>query len=135
MELRRGDLIEVYWADIYEDVTGNPDNAGLAARISVGYFWDVGKSQGLRCLVTSTTKDNESSDQSGWCCYPFGTILRIKRIRKTRRKNVEASCVWEESSNPDLRVSDDGRTPVPYVTDRESEPAGAGERGDAEKAG
>jgi len=82
MSPTRGDLVEVQWVDIFEDSTGDPENAQLAPRLSVGYFWGRRESQGIDCIVTTTTMD-DANDQNGWCCYPEPCVRRIKIIRKT----------------------------------------------------
>jgi hypothetical protein len=86
-ELIRGDLIEVHWSDICEEPTGDPDEAEVYPRVSVGYFWARKASKrGMPVLVTTTTIDkDEETSQSGWCAYPESVITRIKSIRKKRR--------------------------------------------------
>ena len=85
MELRRGDLIEVRWLDITEDPVGNPSEAKLPTRHSVGYFW--GAQTGT--FTTTMTMDDDVEDQAGYCIYPLGVIIGIKRIRKTRKRGTE----------------------------------------------
>lgn len=82
IELRRGDLIEVKWLDITEDPVGNPSEATLPVRHSVGYFW--GATMGT--FVTTGTMDSDVADQSGYVIYPMGVIVGIKRIRKGSKK-------------------------------------------------
>jgi hypothetical protein len=85
-ELIRGDLIEVHWVDIWEEPVGDPDEAEIGPRVSVGYFWERKESRGLPILITTTTIDKEEdTGQSGWCAYPESVITRIKSIRKKRR--------------------------------------------------
>lgn len=84
-ELIRGDLIEVHWLDIFEDSVGNPDEAEVAPRISVGYFWERKETKGVRVFVTTTTIDREDTSQNGYCAYPEVVITRIKSIRRKRR--------------------------------------------------
>ena len=86
MEFRRGDLVEVQWLDILEDSVGDPDQAELAPRVSVGYFWAVRKSHGIDALVTTTTIDVGTTGQNGYCIYPLDAVARIKMIRKGRGK-------------------------------------------------
>ena len=82
MELKRGDLIEVKWLDITEDPVGNPSEAKLPTRHSVGYFWGATEST----FTTTMTMDDDVDEQSGYCIYPVGVIIGVKRIRKGRKK-------------------------------------------------
>jgi hypothetical protein len=89
MDFQRGDLLEIHWADIYEDSVGDPVKASLGKRISFGLFWAEITSLGIPCLVTTTTIDEKDTSQSGYCIYPLACILKvqcIKRARKPRRK-------------------------------------------------
>lgn len=85
-ELVRGDLIDVQWVDINEDPVGDPVDAAVLPRLSVGYFWGLAESHGVKCLVTTTTMDKDGSEQSGYCIYPLSVVLRIRSIRKKRRR-------------------------------------------------
>jgi hypothetical protein len=82
MELRRGDLIEVHWVDIYEDVIGDPERADVAPRISIGYFWAI--KPGV--FVTTTTMDSEATGQNGYCAYPLACVTLVKMIRRGKGK-------------------------------------------------
>jgi hypothetical protein len=82
MDLKRGDLIEVKWLDITEDPVGNPSEAKLPTRHSVGYFWGATEST----FTTTMTMDDDVEEQSGYCIYPLGVIVGIKRIRKGKGK-------------------------------------------------
>jgi len=82
MELRRGDLIEVKWLDITEDPVGNPSEAKLSTRHSVGYFWGATE----LTFTTTMTMDKDVEEQSGYCIYPAGVIVGVKRVRKGRHK-------------------------------------------------
>ena len=84
-ELIRGDLIEVHWVDILEDSVGDPAEAVVAPRITVGYFWEQKISKGVPVFVTTTTIDKEDTSQNGYCAYPEAVITRIKMIRRKRR--------------------------------------------------
>ena len=83
MELKRGDLIEVKWLDITEDPVGNPSEAKLPTRHSVGYFWGATEST----FTTTMTMDKDVEEQSGYCIYPVGVIIGVKRVRKGRHKS------------------------------------------------
>ena len=100
MELRRGDLIEVLWLDILEDSVGDPDRAELAPRVSVGYFWSVGVSHGIKALVTTTTIDVGTTGQNGYCIYPLDAVSNIKIIRKGKGKvyREQPSFSWTQPS-------------------------------------
>lgn len=103
LNLNRGDLIRVEWTDIYEDPTGNPNEAELARRTSFGLYWDVKEDvkTGVKCLVTTTTIDEHESDepQGGFCCYPLGAIAKIEVVKKgaTRRRRVRKT---KPNANP-----------------------------------
>lgn len=95
----RGDLVQVEWVDIYEDPTGDPDDAELAFRTSIGYFWKKGGSKyGPPVTVTTTTIDDDKetvsgTSTSGFCVYPDSCIIRlkiIKRAHRAPRKKMEA---------------------------------------------
>jgi len=91
MELRRGDLIEVKWLDIFEDPVGNPDAASVATRLSIGYFWGLAESAGVTAFVTTTTIDNVDEGTNGYCCYPLSIIVSLKLVRKGRGKAYRAT--------------------------------------------
>lgn len=74
----QGDLIKVEWLDIYEDPTGNPEHAKYYTRASYGIFW----AQDSDKLVTTTTIDPDGPQNSGWCCYPVGTVKSIQVIKR-----------------------------------------------------
>jgi hypothetical protein len=81
----RGDLVEVKWADIYEDSTGDPDKAALAVRTSYGLFWGRSESAGIETVVTTTTQDDDTVGQSGFCCYPSECVIRLTVVRRKQR--------------------------------------------------
>lgn len=84
-EMIRGDLIQVDWVDIYEDVTGDPDEATLAKRSSFGLYWGSLQKHGVQGIVTTTTLDDDTEKQNGFCAYPLGCIVGITIIKKKRR--------------------------------------------------
>ncbi len=81
----KGDLVEIHWVDIYEDITGDPEKALLYRRVSVGFFWGEKEDHGIPVLVTTTTIDKDSAD-SGYVIYPRCCVTSIKVIRRKRRK-------------------------------------------------
>lgn len=83
--MERGDLLEIVWADIFEDSVGDPTKAQLGKRVSYGIFWDEIDSLGLPCLVTTTTLDEKDSTQSGYCIYPKACVLKVEIVRKARK--------------------------------------------------
>lgn len=88
-KLEKGDLVEVHWVDITEDNVGDPADAEVSLRISIGYFLERKDSRGVPCIVTTTTLDSGISlTQSGWCIYPEGNIKEINVIRR-RKKNAK----------------------------------------------
>lgn len=95
MELRRGDLIEVQWLDIFEDPVGNPDAGEVATRLSIGYFWGVRQSAGIDAFITTTTIDVVDEGTNGYCCYPLAVIADVKLIKRGRGKRYKASPVYE----------------------------------------
>lgn len=82
--LARGDLLKVYWWDIFEDPTGNPDAARPCERVSYGLFWAQEIRGPGECLVTTTTLDKDGGAQSGYCCYPMGTVLKIEVVKRAK---------------------------------------------------
>lgn len=94
LDLVRGDLLRVEWADIVEEPLGNPATAQLARRTSYGLFWSIQDSFGFPCLVTTTTVDHDVQGQNGYVIYPVGClrdltiIKRVRRPRVTRKKPV-----------------------------------------------
>lgn len=90
MEFEKGDLIEVHWLDTAEDNVGDPADAEIALRISIGYFLQKKISHGVPCIVTTTTLDSGISlNQCGWCIYPEGNILEAKLIKRKRRSRAK----------------------------------------------
>lgn len=83
---QRGDLIEIRWVDILEDPTGDPDEAELCSRTSYALFWSKCQSKGIDCIVTTTTRDHEATQQQGFCIYPSACVVAMKIIKKSRRK-------------------------------------------------
>lgn len=81
----RGDLCEIAWVDIQEDVTGDPGAAILARRTSYGLFWERREDSGVPVLITTTTLDEDLAGQNGYCCYPSACITRLKVIKRARR--------------------------------------------------
>ncbi len=84
-EPERGDLLEVVWLDIQEDVTGDPDAASLARRTSYGLFWDRRENNGVPAVITTTTLDEDLAGQNGYCIYPQAVIVGFKIIKRGRR--------------------------------------------------
>ncbi len=85
--LERGDLLQVEWVDIYEDPGGDPDEAKLCRRHSIGFFWGRSAADGVPILVTTTTIETDAdTSSSGFCAYPEGIVVAIKVIKRKRRK-------------------------------------------------
>jgi len=82
-----GTPVAVYWEDIYEDVVGNPDAAVTAERVSIGYYLGR-KRKGKRWyIITSTTRESWTAgsgteDQSGWCAYPVGAVVKLIPLKE-----------------------------------------------------
>ena len=85
-EPQKGDLVEVCWVDISEDPTGDPDKAELCKRVSYALYWNKRQSNGVECVVTTTTRDHEAEAQQGYCIYPAACVLSMKVIKRARRK-------------------------------------------------
>lgn len=81
----RGDLVRVEWRDIYEDVTGDPDRPQLARRTSFGLFWGSTVQDGIPCIVTTTTRDEQGTNQLGYCIYPSSCVVKLTIVKKARR--------------------------------------------------
>lgn len=96
LDLRRGDIISVQWADIFEDAVGDPDTAELASRLSVGLYWDLKVSHDIHALVTTTTIDKDASKQNGYCIYPLECVLEVKVIKRTRKKGKQHGTVGHQ---------------------------------------
>jgi len=82
--LVRGDLIKVTWLDIQEDPVGDPNGARPSERVTYGLFWAQEVRGQVECLVTTTTIDNDSPHQSGYCVYPIGCILTMDVIKRAK---------------------------------------------------
>lgn len=82
---KRGDVIEIRWRDIFEDVIGSMDQAKTAARTTWGIFWAREERDGIDTLVTTTTLDEEDHHQQGWCAYPYGCITSVTVIKRAKR--------------------------------------------------
>jgi hypothetical protein len=85
---KRGDVVEVIWADITEAPIANPDDVRPMLRKSVGVYWDrwpimFGKKR-LTVVVTTTTVDEQGHEQSGGCAYPVGCIVSLKVLKRLR---------------------------------------------------
>jgi len=127
MDLRRGDLIEVKWLDITEDPVGNPSEARLPTRHSVGYFWGATEST----FTTTMTMDDDVEEQSGYCIYPLGVIVGVKRIRKGKGKRY-ASGRPVRFEYPRREGAIDSRT-NPDVQDGQPTRVGGQEPGDGSR--
>jgi hypothetical protein len=103
-DLQRGDLLQIEWADIYEDATGNPDTARLSKRVSYGLFWHRAVDRGLPVFITTTTLDDDVSAQSGYCIYPEAVITKVHVVRRVRRPRVRvrAAGVVAKAAEPDV---------------------------------
>jgi len=86
--LARGDLLKVYWCDIVECPTGNPDTARPAERISYGLFWAEELRSNIPCLITTTTDDIGGNEDSGYCLYPRSNVLKIEVVRRAKKKGT-----------------------------------------------
>jgi hypothetical protein len=85
---KRGDLVEIVWADITEGPTANPDEMRPMLRQTVGLWWDrkpliFGKKR-MNVVVTTTTLDEQGHDFSGGCAYPEGCIVSLKVLRRAK---------------------------------------------------
>ena len=111
MELRRGDLIEVQWVDIYEDPVGNPDKAQLIRRHSVGYFWSGDETT----FITTMTMDEDALGQNGYCIYPLGTVAQVRIIRRGKGKAYRGRVpfVYTEPAIPGVNCSKPDRPSEP----------------------
>jgi hypothetical protein len=79
---KRGDLVRVDWLDIYENATGNPDEAKLARRSTFGLYWEKRTDEGVRVLVTTTTVDEEGHWQVGYSIYPLACVVKLAVIKR-----------------------------------------------------
>src|SRR5258706_14714782 len=99
--MERGDLIRVEWEDIQENVIADTTRAEPAIRTSFGLFWEEKIIRDRQYLVTTTTIDRSSTDQSGFCCYPMGCVLSIhvekKRGRRKKKEDVRPGPVSSPS--------------------------------------
>jgi hypothetical protein len=80
----KGDLIQVDWVDIAEDPVGDPNKAQLARRTSYGLFWEIRHDGAQEVLVTTTTVDRGSAEQSGYCIYPLSCVVKLSVIKKRK---------------------------------------------------
>lgn len=127
MKLKRGDLVEVRWLDIYEDVTGDPEQADVAPRVSIGYFWSMKDgAHELPVFITTTTMDIEASNQNGWCAYPLPCVVDVKIIRRGRGKGYRAAPEWNFDPNDDSQCDLEPRTGDSSQHSRKAKVRGAG---------
>lgn len=99
-EPERGDLCEISWVDIQEDVTGNPDEAKLAQRTSYGLFWGRRDESGIPTIITTTTMDEDLAGQNGYCCYPAACVRVLKVIKRARRARKPRALAMPNSNDP-----------------------------------
>ncbi len=84
---KRGDLVRVDWLDIYENATGNPDEAKLSRRSTFGLYWERRTDDGVRVLVTTTTVDEEGGPyQAGYAIYPMACVLKLTVVKQGAAK-------------------------------------------------
>lgn len=76
--------------DISEEPIGNPTTASLPRRRSFGVLWEerVDTHTGLPVLITTTTLDDGSVDQQGFCIYPRACVLEMKVVKRARKKRA-----------------------------------------------
>lgn len=86
----RGDLVEIIWSDIYEDATGNPENAKLSRRTSYGLYWSAREDDSIPVIITTTTIDSDGPAQQGFCIYPVACVRKITVIKKARKGGKRA---------------------------------------------
>ncbi len=108
-EPERGDLLEIQWVDVNEDVTGDPNKPALAHRTSFGLFWNHTSDSGIPCLVTTTTIDGAAQDgQNGWCIYPVSCIKKMKVVRRSHKPRARRQKVLVEVRSAESNVTPDG---------------------------
>lgn len=91
--IKRGDVIEIHWADILNDATGDISKAAPSPRITYGIFdrweyeeveWADGEVHKVRFLVCKLTRDVGEQDQCGWDVYPKGCIMKVVKVKDGR---------------------------------------------------
>lgn len=80
----RGDLVEINWVDISEG-PGGPDEAILARRVTVGYWWGKTTLSGVDATVTTSTQDKDITGINGYIAYPTACITNLRVIRRARK--------------------------------------------------
>ena len=129
MSPEKGDLVQVDWVDIQEDVTGDPEKATIAYRTSYGIFWSRRPDpEGVEILVTTTTVDRDHSGDAGYCAYPIGcvrSIQVIKKARKGRKVKANGTTTRARKAQPPSVVSGRDRVPLSET----GEGAGGSSRG------
>lgn len=81
-KLKKGDLISIYWVDVFEDGNGDPREATLSVRgPTTAYFWGNKNAYGLRNAVFSYSWEPEHLQQQGFLILPWKLITKVSKIK------------------------------------------------------
>jgi hypothetical protein len=86
-KLARGDRLEVEWWDVFHDPVANPDAAHLFKQTQIGFYWGVSISEGIPCLVL-TSSFNEEHSQDGFIIIPDALVASIRKLRRSGKKEI-----------------------------------------------
>lgn len=106
-DMKRGDLIYIYWLDIVGDQTG--DDADLAKCGTSGHFDRFCMSNGRRCLKTYITEHFED-EETGKDIYPLSVIERVKVLMKKEDNEWKKDSASSPSQAGD--TTSPGRSPT-----------------------
>jgi hypothetical protein len=85
--LERGSLCEYRWCDIQGNPVGDPDDACLAYRTSLGWFWGLKTDdEGVEVVVFANTLDSDHHAQSGWDCLPLSCVRELDILKRPAPK-------------------------------------------------
>jgi len=91
-------IVEVSWADILEDNSGDPRTSHVCLRKTLGRVWNVKRVDGIYLLTLTYTVDTDGPHQSGWICIPISVIRKLRVIQEDPETKPEPQDEEEEPS-------------------------------------
>lgn len=108
--LERGTLCEYEWCDIQNDAVGDPDEASVMYRRSIGWYWERKEDErGTDVVVFALTSDPSGKhQQSGWDCLPVEVVLAVEVLKRPRRRNPKKSSGKKPAGPPAIQPDGNG---------------------------